>query len=149
MTTLFLSVFLSFLSFSTFASSVIDLDRGHIAKSIKRTVNKAVIQEFDVVRMDMSPFESGDLHFQLICSFNTFYDYEESYLFLTHYSPFRGMKFKLTEHDCLDLFNFMKQKFEYISEEHPLEIELDFEKKEVKKVRWKSDLYKDDSVNLG
>ena len=45
---------------------------------------------------------------------------------------------------CLELFNFMKNRFEYISEENPLEVELDYKKSEVKKVRWKTDLYREE-----
>ena len=53
--------------------------------------------------------DSGDLHFQLICSFNSFYDFDKSLLILTHYSPLRGKKFKMDDHVCLELFNFMKK----------------------------------------
>lgn len=150
MITMLLSMFLSFLSLSPSAraNSVVDLDIPLSNTIVTKTITRAIIQEFDVIRMDMSVYESRDLHFQLICSFNTFYDYEESHLILTHYSPFRGLKFKLGESDCLKVFNFMKKRFEYINDETPLEVVLDYKKMEVQKIRWKTDLYPEESFDL-
>ena len=110
----------------------------------RKSIVSAHFEEFDVIHLEMSVMDSGDLHFQLICSFNSFYDFDKSLLILTHNSPLRGRKFIMDDQACLELFNFMKNRFEYISEENPLEVELDYKKSEVKKVRWKTDLYREE-----
>ncbi len=131
---------LSLLSVSSWAESVISLNMQFPNTAVKSIVSAEFI-EFDLIRLDMPVAQSNDLHFELICSFNPFYDYDRSYIFLTHSTIYRAQKFELKDQDCLELFNFMKKRFEYISEESPIEIELDYKLNKVKSVRWKTIIY--------
>ncbi len=133
----FLFLILSIYSFQAAASDVLELVDPLEAYGTDKKIISAELEEFDLVRLTVEVHDSGDHFFYLVCKSNTFYDFDKSVLVLTHDSPLRGLPFKMDDQDCDEMLQFMKNRFEYISSDFPLEIKLDMENKKVKKIRWK------------
>ena len=122
------------------ASDVVDIKTTPQFIQETKVIEEVEYGDLDVFEMNMSVYESGGMKLKLLCSFNTFYEYPESMIVLTADRIHRGTFFKLDDHDCLKLFNFFKKGFEYVSEEAPLEIRLNWQTYQVEKIKWSQEL---------
>ena len=130
-----LAIIFTLLHVQVFASSVLDLKVPNYQRDLQLKVVGVQHDDLDIFDLEVDVYQSEDRELKLLCSFNPFYEYQKSSLIRTNKGIYNGAHFRLSDTDCLSLFNFFKAHHEHVTKDTPLEVVLDREEMKVLKIK--------------